>query len=84
MSFACVLGLYALLKWWETPGLALAVGLSILATVITAALLGMLVPITLDRFGVDPAVATGPVVTTGIDLVAILIYFSTCGLILNI
>ncbi len=84
VSFACVLGLYALLKWWETPGLALAVSISILATVITAALLGMLVPITLDRFGVDPAVATGPVVTTGIDLVAILIYFSTCGLILNI
>lgn len=82
LSFATVLGGYAFLKWYETPLLAVAIAISIITTVVCAALLGMLVPITLDRFGIDPAVATGPFVTTGIDLVAILIYFTTCGSIL--
>jgi magnesium transporter len=34
--------------------------------------------------GVDPAVATGPFVTTGIDVVAIFIYFGTCRAILGL
>ena len=50
----------------------------------TAALLGMLVPLSLDRLSIDPAVATGPFVTTGIDLAAILIYFTTCQALLPI
>jgi len=83
ISFAMVLGSYALLRWWEIPSLALAISISITVTVITAAVLGMLVPLTFNRFGVDPAVATGPFVTTGIDLVAILIYFTTCGMFLG-
>lgn len=83
ISFATVLGGYAFFKWHETPYLAIAIAISIITTVVCAALLGMLVPITLDRLGIDPAVATGPFVTTGIDLVAILIYFTTCGAILD-
>ena len=75
LSFATVLGGYAVIKWYETPYLAIAIAISIVTTVVCAAILGMLVPITLDRLGIDPAVATGPFVTTGIDLVAILIYF---------
>ena len=83
LSFALVLGGYCLLREQDIL-LGLAVGSSIIITVITAAILGLLVPIFMDRIGFDPAVATGPFVTTGIDLVAILIYFSTCQLIMNI
>ena len=80
LSFAAVLGGYVYIT--DEPMLAIAIASSVTITVISAAILGMLVPVTLDRIGIDPAVATGPFVTTGIDLVAILIYFSTCQIIL--
>lgn len=80
LSFAAVLGTYVYLT--GSPMLAIAIASSVTITVITAAVLGMLVPVTLNRMGIDPAAATGPFVTTGIDLVAILIYFSTCQIIL--
>jgi magnesium transporter len=38
----------------------------------------MMVPFTFHRFGIDPAIATGPLVTTGIDVVAIIIYLTIC------
>ena len=82
ISFATVLGGYALIGWWSKPVFAAAIATSITVTVISAAILGMLVPLTLNRMGIDPAVATGPFVTTGIDLIAILIYFGTCGMFL--
>jgi magnesium transporter len=80
LSFAIVLGGYVYIT--GEPMLAIAIASSIVVTVITAAILGMLVPLTLNRMNIDPAAATGPFVTTGIDLVAILIYFSTCRIIL--
>ena len=83
LSFAAVLGGYALLRWWEQPMLGAAIASALVIIVICAATLGMLVPLTLNRLGVDPAVATGPFVTTIIDLIAILIYFSICGLMLG-
>ncbi|MEC7986170.1 MAG: magnesium transporter, partial [Myxococcota bacterium] len=83
ISFGIILGLYVLLSMWATPMFAVAISCSIIITVISAAILGMLVPFTLDKIGIDPAVATGPFVTTGIDLIAILIYFSTCQMILQ-
>jgi magnesium transporter len=82
LAFAVVLGAYGWLK--GGPHLGLAIALSILCTVVAAASFGMLVPVTLERIGVDPAVATGPFVTTGIDVVAILIYFGTCVAILGL
>lgn len=80
LSFAIVLGGYVYIT--GEPMLAIAIASSIIVTVITAAILGMLVPLTLNKMNIDPAAATGPFVTTGIDLVAILIYFSTCRIIL--
>lgn len=86
IAFAVVLGAYA---YFTAPAgqemmFATAIALSILATVTAAASFGMLVPVTLERIGVDPAVATGPFVTTGIDIVAILIYFGTCKSLLGL
>ena len=82
-TFALVLGGYALVRWWEQPMLGAAIASALIIIVICAATLGMLVPLTLNRLDIDPAVATGPFVTTAIDLIAILIYFSICGLILG-
>ena len=68
----------------DTPELAQAVSTSIVVTVTVAASFGMMVPFTFHRLGVDPAIATGPFVTTGIDVVAILIYFATCKTMLGL
>ena len=83
-SFALVLGGYALARWPEQPMLGAAIATTLVVIVVVAASLGMLVPITLNRLGIDPAVATGPFVTTAIDLTAILIYFSLCGVLLGL
>jgi len=82
IGFALVLGAYT----WATGDaqLAAAVSTSIVCTVTVAASFGMMVPFTFHRLGVDPAIATGPFVTTGIDVVAILIYFATCMSILGL
>lgn len=84
LGFAVTLGGYATLRWMDQPMLGAAIAISITATVITAAGLGASVPLTLHRLGVDPAVATGPFVTTGIDMLAILIYFATAILVLGL
>jgi magnesium transporter len=86
IAFALVLGIYAYITapTGQEAAFATAIAISILATVTAAASFGMLVPVTLERVGVDPAVATGPFVTTGIDIVAILIYFGTCQALLGL
>ncbi|MFD1174329.1 magnesium transporter [Oceanobacillus picturae] len=61
--------------WKGDIFLGLLVGISILATLIVATLAGSLVPIIMDRFNIDPAVASGPFITTINDIISILIYF---------
>ena len=55
--------------------LAGAVSSSLLAVMTFGALLGTAVPLVSHRVGIDPAVATGPVLTTSIDLIGVLLYF---------
>ena len=55
--------------------LALAVSLAIVSSMSVAALVGSAVPLMLQRFHIDPAVATGPFVTTSIDIVSVYCYF---------
>jgi magnesium transporter len=64
--------------------LASSIALAIVLTVVAAAALGTLVPMTLNRLDVDPAIATGPFVTTGIDVIAIAIYFTTSMTLLGL
>ena len=55
--------------------LAGAVSSSLLVVMTFGALLGTAVPLVSHRVGIDPAVATGPVLTTSIDLIGVLLYF---------
>jgi len=64
--------------------LGAAVCNSILAVMILGATLGTTVPMLSDRLGIDPAVATGPILTTGIDLLGVLIYFVLASLWLGL
>ena len=59
----------------QSPYLALAVGLSLFITVLVASFTGALIPVVFDRMAFDPAVVSGPLVTTANDVFGILIYF---------
>ena len=55
--------------------LALVIGMAVAASMSMAALVGAAVPTLIRRLGFDPAIATGPVVTTAIDVAGVLAYF---------
>ncbi|HET8855087.1 MAG TPA: magnesium transporter, partial [Salinimicrobium sp.] len=61
----------------------ITVGVSLVSVIVMASLVGTFVPIILDKFGIDPAMATGPFITTSNDILGILIYFSIAKLILG-
>lgn len=61
--------------WKGELFLGFLVGISILATLTIATLSGSVIPIIMDRLKIDPAVASGPFITTINDIISILIYF---------
>ena len=74
--YGILLGLFAVIKFINMPPtLGLAVGLSICSSMIIAATIGSIVPLILDKFDIDPAIATGPFVTTAIDILGVTLYF---------
>jgi len=65
------------------PALAMVLTISMLSVIVFAAMVGTAIPFMLHRLGIDPAIATGPFITTSNDLVAILIYLSTASLLIQ-
>ncbi len=63
---------------------ALAVGLAVLSSMCVAALVGSLVPMVFARINIDPAVATGPFVTTSIDIISVYFYFQISTTLLGL
>nr|WP_315151633.1 magnesium transporter [uncultured Flavobacterium sp.] len=59
------------------------VTIALVSVIIIASLIGTFVPLLLHKFGIDPALATGPFITTSNDICGILIYFSIAKLILG-
>ena len=55
--------------------LSLVISLSMLCVIVVAALIGTSVPIILDKKGIDPAIATGPFITTSNDIFGIFLFF---------
>ena len=55
--------------------LSVTVSLALIAVIVFAALFGTFVPLTLDQFKIDPALATGPFITTANDIIGLIIYF---------
>jgi magnesium transporter len=68
--------------WQGIPLLGLVVGIAMFATVVVAAFIGTLVPIIFNHYGVDPALASGPIVTTIKDVTGLLIYFWVASIFL--
>lgn len=63
--------------------LGFSVGISMANAMIFAACVGAIIPLILDKLGVDPAVAAGPFITTFNDISASCIYFLTCLVLLS-
>lgn len=68
LLFATIMGGVAAV-WFSSSQLGITIAFAMLVNMVAAGMAGVLVPITLERFGVDPAVASGPFVTTVTDVV---------------
>ena len=55
--------------------LSITVSISLLAVIVFAALFGTFIPLTLKKYKIDPALATGPFITTTNDVLGLFIYF---------
>ncbi len=83
--YGIMLGIFANLRFIDTdPMLGLVVGLSVSCSMLIAVAVGSFTPLVLRKLDIDPAVATGPFVTTSIDMLGVLFYFVIAGLLLNI
>jgi magnesium transporter len=76
-----VFGISQLLGWEIM--LATTVSIALFAVIIFAALFGTFVPLTLDKYNIDPALATGPFITTTNDVIGLCIYFGIGKIILG-
>lgn len=75
---------YGITLIFGTPILGLVVSLSLLTVIMFAALFGTLIPIILDKYNIDPALATGPFITTINDVLGLFIYLTIGMLLFNI
>ncbi len=64
--------------------LGVTVGLAVISSMTIAAMVGSLVPMVFARINIDPAVATGPFVTTSIDILSVFFYFQIATMLLHL
>jgi magnesium transporter len=83
--YGLMLGIFANFRFMGTdPMLGVVVGLSICCSMLLAVAVGTFTPLILRKLDIDPAVATGPFVTTSIDILGVLLYFIIAGLLLAV
>ena len=83
--YGTMLGIFANFKFLGSdPMLGVVVGLSICSSMLLATAVGTFTPLILRKLDIDPAVATGPFVTTSIDILGVLLYFMIAGLLLTL
>lgn len=76
IGVTCGLSIWGIIYIWQgTLFLGFVVGLSIMTTLLVATVSGALVPLLMHYFKVDPAVASGPFITTINDIISVVIYF---------
>lgn len=84
-GFVLALFLFLFVWYYEAKlDTAIAISVSLVAVIIVAGLIGTFVPLFLNKRGIDPAIATGPFITTSNDIFGILIYFMIAKFILGI
>jgi len=82
-----ILAIVLLIFTWLWKGnflTSLAISISLITVIVVAGIIGTFIPLFLDKRGIDPAIATGPFITTSNDIFGILIYFWIAKVILGI
>jgi len=78
----CVILFFVCSLLYPEPGIPITVSISLLTVMVFAALFGTFIPLILNKYKIDPALATGPFITTMNDVVGLFIYFSIAEWIL--
>lgn len=65
-----------ILIMYKNAGLALVIGLSLVATIVISKLIGCVLPLIAKKLHMDPAIMASPLITTLVDTCSILIYFN--------
>jgi magnesium transporter len=81
LAFGAIMGGIVAL-WFGEPVIGLVIAAALMLTLIGAAVGGVIIPLTLERMGVDPAVASGPFVTTITDIVGFFVFLGIATLVL--
>lgn len=81
MIFAVVMGAVGVI-WFGTPMLAVVIAVAMVVNMVVAALAGILIPIGLEKLGVDPALASGAFVTTVTDVVGFFAFLGLAAILL--
>ena len=82
--YGLLLGILAWFGFAEPVQFGLVVGFSVFFVMTMAATVGTLVPLVLKRLNIDAAVATGPFVTTSIDIIGVYMYFVVARSLLDL
>jgi magnesium transporter len=64
--------------------IALIVSLAMVAIVVTSSILGVMLPLILQRFRIDPAVASNPLIASMMDIIGLVIYFAIAAVVLGL
>ena len=83
LVYGLIIGSVAQLRY-SMAALAISVTLAVISSMSIAALVGSMVPMGFARINIDPAVATGPFVTTAIDIISVFFYFMIATTLLGI
>ncbi len=81
MIFAVIMGIVGLI-WFGTPMIGVVIAVAMIVNLLVAGLAGVLVPLALERAGVDPALASGTFVTTVTDVVGFFVFLGLASVVL--
>lgn len=81
LIFAVVMGIIGVV-WFGSPALGYVIALAMVINLVVAGLAGTAIPVLLERFGVDPALASGAFVTTVTDVVGFFAFLTLAGVFL--
>jgi magnesium transporter len=73
--------IFGIASIFDNMVLGVVVSVSLFVVIIFAAIMGMIIPLILDKYDIDPALATGPFITTLNDVLGLFIYF-TVGMLM--
>ncbi len=85
LALSVIILIFNLIMNSQNPFLVpLTISIALLAVIINASVIGTVIPLFLHKKGIDPAIATGPFITTSNDILGVLIYFFIAKIILKI